>query len=452
MTFNLGLRFDSQKAKNLPSDAPANPSFPNVVPGLSFGGDSDYLISWNSISPRAGFSFALDEGRKTVLRASYARYYDQLSYGNVADENPSQYGYLAYGWNDINNDKFVQPGEVLFNDFHYNVNIDPDNPAAVGSTVNKVDRNYKPKHDDEVVFGLDRELAPNLAVGAAVSWRRSSDWDYRPRLGGACTGEPTVDTCRIIQPSEYTQNAPVTANGFTAFTFSPNSALVTAGGGGRIRTNRPDYTTTFTGLELTLTKRLSNRWMTRLAFSYNDWVENFGSTPVTALGSPGRTETDPLVDGGQVASLSGGSGKASFYTSIKWQLYATGMVQLGWGFDLSGAMFARQGGPYPISNRLSGGRDATQSALATEAVDTFRYDTLYNLDLRLAKTVKLGGSSVVLSAEWFNVLNNDLVLSRARYSNQAIFTSTVAGAEPGLGRIEEVISPSIIRFGARFTF
>jgi hypothetical protein len=50
------------------------------------------------------------------------------------------------------------------------------------------------------------------------------------------------------------------------------------------------------------------------------------------------------------------------------------------------------------------------------------------------------------------VLNNDVVLSRYRFADQAPFTSTIAGAAPGLGRIEEIISPSIFRLGARFSF
>lgn len=450
-TFNFGVRYDSQTAQNLPSEAGANPSLPNVVPALKYGG-SDVLIDWKTISPRFGMSYALDESRKTVARASYAYYADQLSFGNVANENPSQYGYLAYGWNDANRDRVVQPNEVQLGNFQYNVNIDPRNPGAVGSTVNKIDRDLKPRRDHEVVIGVDREIGPNLAVGAAYTWRKGLDWEYRPRLAGACSGEPTIGSCPIIGPSDYTFGAVTSANGFSARTASPNAALVTAGGGGRIRTNRPDYSTTFSGLELTAVKRLSNKWMGRVAFSLNDWVENFDGTPVSFLGNPGATETDPLVDGGQVALLSGGSGKASFYSSVKWQVYANGLVQLPAGFDVSGALFGRQGGPYPTALRLAAGRDGTVSALATPEVDTNRYPNLWNLDLRLAKNVKLGGANVTLSAEWFNVMNAGTVLARYRWANSTLFTNTSQGAEPGLGRIEEILSPSIIRFGARLTF
>jgi Carboxypeptidase regulatory-like domain/TonB-dependent Receptor Plug Domain len=454
-TFNAGVRWDGQKAKNLPGAAPANASFPDVVPALSYGG-GDNIIDFSDISPRLGLSYALDNSRRTVLRASYAYYAGQLAFGNVADENPSQFGYLAYGWNDLNADRFVQPNEVDFTNFQYNVNIDPANPGAVGSTVNKIDRNLKPKHDNEVVIGLDRELGANFAVGLAYTWRKATDWQYTPRLAGVCTGDPSVGSCPTMKPSDYTANAPTTANGYTAFTYSPIPALVDAGGGGRFRTDAPGYHTTFNGIELTLVKRLSNKWMGRVAASWNDWKEYWDGTPYSLGsddGNPTPAETDPVQSGGPVAFLSGGSGKASFYTNVPWQIYANGLYQLPWGFDLSGTFFAKKGGVYPVSVRLSGGRDGTNPALATIPIDSNRYDNVWDMDLRLAKTIKFkGNAGVTLSAEWFNVLNNNFVMGRYRYANNASFINTSQGAISGAGRVEEILAPSVFRFGARLHF
>ncbi len=454
-TFNAGVRWDGQKAKNLPSEAPANASFPNAVPALTFGG-SDNIINFSDVSPRLGMSYALDASRRTVLRASYAYYAGQLSFGDVANENPSQFGYLAYGWNDLNGDRFVQPAEVDFSNFQYNVNIDPDNPGAVSDTPNKIDRNYKPKHDNEVVIGLDRELGANFAVGFAYTWRTASDWSYRPRLAAKCSGEPSLANCPIMQPSDYTKNAPTTSNGYTAYTYSPNPALVSAGGGGRFRTNAPGYSTTFNGLEFTLVKRLSNKWMSRVALSWNDWKENWDGTPYslgTDPGNPTPTENDPLQNGGPVAFLSGGSGKASFYTNVPWQLYANGLYQMPWGLDLSASFFAKKGGVYPVSVRLSGGGDGTNNALATIPIDSLRYDDVWDADLRLAKTIKFGhGAGLTLAAEWFNVFNNNFVLGRYRYANSSSFTNTSQGATSDRGRVEEILAPSVFRLGARFSF
>ena len=409
----------------------------------------------DSISPRVGLSYALDDSRRTILRASYASYADQLSFGNAANENPIQYGFLAYSWNDTNNDRRVQPGEVNLNDYLYNFNINPNDPGSVEATANKVDRNLKPKRDHEVVIGLDRELGENFAIGLAYTWRRASDWNYTPRLGGLCTGEPTADSCRIIQPNEYTARAPVSANGYTAFAYAPNASLVSAGNGGRLLTNAPGYHTTFNGIEATLTKRLSSGWMARVAFCWNDWTDHWDGPPYSLNadgGNPTPTENDPLQQGGPVTLLSGGSGKASFYSIVPWQLYANALYQAPWGIDISGTLFAKKGGVYPVDIRTSGGADGTNSALATSSIDEKTYANLWNVNLRLAKTIKLGKAGLTISGELFNVANSSTILSRYRFANSSAFTDKAAGAETGIGRIEEVISPRILRVGARFSF
>src|SRR5258707_12940755 len=97
-----------------------------------------------------------------MLRASLGRYARSLSYGDVSRENPVSTGYLAYSWNDLNHDKFVQPNEVNLGDFLYNDSIDPANPGAVSSSPNKVDRNPKANHDNEFIVGIDRSLDPNF--------------------------------------------------------------------------------------------------------------------------------------------------------------------------------------------------------------------------------------------------------------------------------------------------
>ena len=42
-------------------------------------------------------------------------------------------------------------------------------------------------------------------------------------------------------------------------------------------TNPLNATYIIKGVEVTLNKRLSNKWMTRIGFAYNDWVDNVGA-------------------------------------------------------------------------------------------------------------------------------------------------------------------------------
>jgi hypothetical protein len=454
LSLNLGVRWDQQKAKNLASEGPANASLPDLVPAASYPEDATYIIDWKDLSPRVGVSYALGESRRTVARASYARYANQLQFADVQSENPVSPGFLAYAWNDLNGDRFVQPNEVMVDQFLYSYNIDPANPGGLQSP-NKVDRGYKATHTDEFVAGIDHELMPNFAAGVAYTYRHISDLPYMPRLAGTCGDPPTAASCPIIQPSEYTAGDPVTAGGYTVFAYAPDPALVDAGGSGQLLTNQPGYAQRFNGFELTLTKRLSNKWMGRVAFSYNLFKQSYdaGVVPVNgggniqgggsvqlANGNPTPTDRNSLRND-FVAAQSGGSGRKTFYTTPRWQIYANALVEIPWGLEVSGAIFGREGQALPQYIAIDAGADGSLNVLATPTVDARRYNNVWDLDLRLAKVVKLGPTAVTLSAEVFNVFNSGTVLQRFRRVDSSSFD-----------RIDEILSPRIARFGARLSF
>jgi hypothetical protein len=458
LSVNIGVRYDLQRAKNDAASVPANPGLPNLVPALSVGGATSYGISWSDFSPRVGLSYAFEDSRKTVGRLSYARYAEQLPFGLINNINPVAAGALAYTWNDINGDKVVQPNEVLLDQFQYSYGgVNPSSPGSAVSP-NAIDQNFTAAHSNEVVAGLDHELLPNFAVGVAYVWRKNSDIAYYPRLAAACSdpSNPTMATCPIITPNEYVAGKPVTQRGVTVIPFSPTSALVNAGNGGRILTNQPGYSQSFSGLDFTLTKRLSNKWMARVAVTYNHYTQNFTGTPVGGVfvqqgsgaaqaafqGNPTPTTYNSLVNGDIVSAQSYGSGPATYYTSPTWQVYANGLVQLPWDFELSTAIFTRQGQISPEFINVHAGGDGTLKELATSTIDANRYPNVFDADLRLAKNVKLGGSVVVvLSAEAFNIFNGNTTLQ----TNNSLSSST-------FGRINEILSPRIVRFGARLTF
>ena len=90
-TFNLGVRWDGQTAKNLDSEVPANATFSNLLPALAAPGDRRQRAWSGAHSRRAsGLSYAFDESRKTVLRASYAGYSEQLAFGEVGRREPGR--------------------------------------------------------------------------------------------------------------------------------------------------------------------------------------------------------------------------------------------------------------------------------------------------------------------------------------------------------------------------
>jgi hypothetical protein len=161
---------------------------------------------------------------------------------------------------------------------------------------------------------------------------------------------------------------------------------------------------------------------------------------VRSQGNPTPTENNSLTDD-LVGAQSGGSGRATFYMSPTWQIYANALVQLPWELELSGAVFGRQGQISPQFIGVTAGRDGTLNVLATDKIDEVRYDDVWDLDLRLAKTIRLGPTGVTLSAEAFNVFNSGTVLQQNRQLSSASHD-----------QILEILSPRIVRFGARFSF
>ena len=443
LTVNAGVRYDHQYAFNEASTAAANPVFPDLLPALVYDG-SGPTITWKDFSPRASVSVALDESRKTVLRGSYARYAGQLFPNDVTTANPVG-GYstlIAYKWIDKNGDHFASKDEILLNEgILYYGNVDPTHPTAAVSP-NKIDPNYHASKDNEVVVGIDRELAGNFAVGAAYTWRKVTDVSsWFPRIG--------------MTSANYIANAPVTSRGYTAQTFSPDPDLVAATNSGRILTNRPQYSTGYNGLELTLVKRMSNKWFARAAFSWMDWHENLEGP--LAIQNPTRTDvtggqagvaedgkSGPQVNGGQVAPRSGGSGKGDIFYNARWQFVLNGLYQLPGNFEIGTSVFGRQGYVFPVVLRLPAGGDSSSQfrTLAVPTLDTNRYDSVWDADFRLANNIKLAGhASMQVTADLFNAFNRGTILGRNRQATSSAFRSPT-----------DVLSPRILRIGLRFNF
>jgi hypothetical protein len=438
-TIDVGVRYDRQGGAALASVTAANPAFPNLVPGLNFAG-YDAPFTWNNVSPRAGLTYALDASRKTVARASYARFAGQLDSASVGYMNPSSSaGVAVYRWLDLNADHFAQADEVQTSQFVAAANgFNPANPTAVTSS-NRIDPNLKAPVTQSFVAGLDRELRANLSVGVNYTYTKTTDllgnatFSVTPRVG--------------VSLSDYTAGPTLTGtlpdgSAYSVPTFIANAAKVTAGGSGFLLTNWNGYSTDYHGLELSAVKRLSNRWMGRVGVSLNNAREHYQPQAMyDTNGNPTRTITEPLVNGGQFAPMSSGNGTGNVFVNAKWQFNANGMYQAPYGLELAANVFGRQGYPFPLFRTQALGNDSGLNVLVTPHIDTFRYDNVWNTDLRLAKTLKIQTVSVRLIGDLFNVLNANTALVR---NNNVLSTQ--------FNVIAQNLSPRIFRAGVVIGF
>jgi hypothetical protein len=189
-----------------------------------------------------------------------------------------------------------------------------------------------------------------------------------------------------------------------------------------------------------LNKRLSNRWMSRVSFAFNNAREHFNDPAgrYDTNGNPTGTGAEPLVDGGQFApQLNGGSG--NYFLNAKWQLNASGMYEAPYGVQLSANLWGRQGYPFVIVRSTSLGtapNTETLNVLTTSTVDAFRYDNVWDADLRIAREFRLQRAQVRVMADLFNLLNANTALVRVNN-----ITSTTFNA------ITQNMTPRILRFG-----
>jgi hypothetical protein len=440
LTLTLGLRFDRQRSRNEATSVDPNPEIPTLLPGLDYAGDSDWPVTWDTLSPRAGFTYALDEDRKTLVRGSYAWYAGQLQTTAAGNINPVAASFLEYDWQDLNGDEIVQNSEVDFSRLRNFSNVDPLDPGALGETPNRIDPDLKANRTHEIVLGIERELVPNLAAALAYTWQKTND------LTAMQTVLPSwYPWVGINSTRDYSLGAQECANGYCATPYVLNSEALLRPDvtGGFYLTNRDDYSWTYNGIEASLTKRLSNKWMGRVTFAWNDVVENVGPN-ASLLSNPGPYPTDPKQDGGQVVQWGGGTSGKTYYFNAKWQMSANALYQLPADFEIAANLFGRQGYPNPIYLSLDAGElDGVIYVLADGTkVDTERFPSLWDLDLRLAKNFAFGKKvRFTLAAEMFNVLNSNTEMNRINQANSSSY-----------GRLDEILAPRIVRFGAKVSF
>ncbi len=437
ITIDVGVRYDRQYGRALPSQTIANKGFPNVVPGIDFAG-YDPPFYWNNFTPRVGITYALDENRKSIIRASFSRNAGQLSTIDtiVGHANPSSsVGYVEYPWTDLNGDHLAQTNEVNVNAplLASGGGFNTANPTSVASA-NRIDPDFKAPIATGVVIGFDRELIPNLAVSVNYTYGRTINHANTPFIGLTGTdftlGTPLTGTL----PDGSTYNIP---------TYIPDANKVAAVGGGRLYTNYDGYVTMFNGLEFAVNKRMSNRWMMRLGAAWNNPTEDYDQNPpVNNLGNPTRLDEYPLVSGGQLAPRSSGSGSGDIFVNQKWNFNLNGAYQLGWDMEVAGNLFGKQGTPFPIYRNAALGRDGSRRVLLTPELDTDRFPSLWDLDLRWAKTARFGGrGNLQFIADLFNVFNSATEINRVRNAGATNFRALTSN-----------LSPRILRFGLRVGF
>ena len=445
-TINLGLRFDNQVGSVLPSESAAVPGFENVLPKVVAPG-IDSALTFNLLQPRVGVTYALDESRKTQLRATYAMFTSQIGTGAASFLSVAQV-----------------PVRLLPRRRHQREQVGrPERGQSVnGGGLGRVRHQQPQRHRHVVQQGrrlrrAEDERGHLRSRPGAVPRLRHERVVYVPphreRQLAAAHRHHEGELRAGRHPDRHAAGRRQGAGSYGWNVFRsdlrPRQRELDPGRQGHRVSDAPGYHQKYMGFEVSATKRMANNWMARLGFSTNDWREYFDD-PNTSQTDPTSVLGTPNIDGGYVVSASGGSGKSGIYmVQPKYQFIANGSYQAPWDINFGVNFLIRQGYPMPWFRRTTGIADPNSSTKQLLAVGDFGQDRLpatSTVDIRVGKLIKLG-SRVNLNIDFdvFNLMNSATVLGRQYDMSRTTGTT----ASPN---VLEIMQPRIARIGGRITF
>lgn len=470
LTANVGIRYDKQEGENLPRTLQASPLLPSILPTVNYRG-GDIGFEWTDITPRLGLTYALGADRKTLLRASYSRFADQLGTGTGSVLNPTGGVSYAYFYSTNQGTPNVGVGDIIDLDGNgvinaddvigWSGNVDPRTGQPLVS--NAVDGDLSAPLTDELLFSVEHALLPEFVVGVNLTYRKLTNFVTGRRLvfdnsNAFCTAclssvgrtdrasdyERVVVTGRTINGQVVPFTTP-DGKPYTVEYYRLRSNLSSRNGAYFTNSDREQE---FKGGALTFNKRLANRWMLRGNVSYSDWT--WSKVPSSELPNPtlvlggGNREGDDVLQG----SGTGSGAKGGVYINSNWSYSVNGLYQIApdrpWGFNAALNLYGRQGYPVPYFHRVFLGANEQSGSInvqATARPDTYRLDDVHMLDARLEKEFTFSNFGLTIGADCFNVFNQAYVLQRNHRLQQATSND-----------VREIASPRIFRFGARLSF
>jgi carboxypeptidase family protein len=437
-TINVGLRFDHQHDIATPGTVPANRILPTQLPAINFPG-ADSGVRYNDWAPRIGLVYDLTGTGKSVLKATYNRYYGLGVFTAAALEPTGTTTTLRFPWKDLNGDKVVQANELqvfkadgrTLNLLNSPAGYDPANPGSPVTTA-KVDSNMTNDVTNEFIFGLDHEVMTNFAVGAMYIYRKYTNFcgsASQQCVGNAVRYLDSTDLYLSGGAQTFTAacgNSLCGQSSYTGQYYNISRAL----NSNTIQENVGQYRT-YNGIELTARKRLSHHYMVTGSYVYN---RELNYTPLASIDYLDPTNHSPID---LVSGYEDGTRNSPHVFKV------SGLYQLPYDINASASYNAHSN--FPFNPNITTG--TRPNGIGTVAIllyptNSLRYPTVQTLDLNFDKSIRFGGPRrITLNMAIFNVTNSNTVLAQTVRQNTAT-----------ANYVTTIIGPRVIRFGARINF
>jgi hypothetical protein len=413
LTLNLGFRFDHNVGTLPAQSVPAR----EFAPAASLAETSP--IKQNIGVWRTGAVYDPIGDGKTALKASFSRYGLQVGIDRVLNVNPFQSDFQLCKWTDPNNDGIAQLGEIsACNGF---TGITSHYASATGP---------RWPHSDEVTAGVERQIAKDTRV-AVMYYHRTN----RDQIGVRNVAAP---------PSAY---APYTINipngpGGTVASPKPTTATVYNllpqfnGLQNNIVDNQSYLDTNYNGVDLSASKRMSNRWQMVAGVSIG---RNEGGLNSTG----GQSSTADLNDPNLTLY---NKGVVGLDTKVGFRL--SGSYQLPYDLLIAGSLVSNSGGAYVSTYNASAASVANVFAMTRAQQQIFlsargdeRLPTVTTADIRISRAFRFSqGRRITPEIDFFNINNAAPAVT---------ITSAVGGSYLAP---TQLLAPRIIRVGFSVNF
>jgi Carboxypeptidase regulatory-like domain len=418
VTLNLGLRWSFYDGYLPEQSGGGGRWYPQTTyPKLESG------FNWNTLAPRTSVVWKVTDDGRNVAKASYSRYYEVMYTGEFADViNPNTInttGLATYRWfGDLNGNGAVDSGEY-----------DPVPLSTVQPRLNRIDPKLKDPKTDEITFGYQRELAANIGFSALWIQRWFNDATVDQEVGIPVNGY-TPQMFNDPGPDNLVNTAddrPITLYNVLAQYRGQNVAF---------HTNFPG-TQRYKGLELSIFKRMSNRW--QLMGSYV-WSRLDGDLVV-----------DPNNPNVNIPTHAVGRGSNDQPHAFK----LLGSYQAPLGINLGVNYQALSGLPRDRTFRTTLTQGST--TVRAEPRGTYRADFLNLLSLKVDKMFRLHPHANISGfLEVHNLLNSNAAQSNIgtltqAFASQAAFDAARATTSY-FGRTQEILAPRILKLGVKYSF
>jgi outer membrane receptor protein involved in Fe transport len=413
LTLNLGVRFESIEGW-YPAGGVGGVNFERS----EFPVQRD-VISYKNAAPRLGFVYDLFGDRKSVIRGSYGRYYNQVYTDEFAAAVPYAFGSKIYQWNDLNHDLVWQPGEE-------GALISNSTVPALG----KIDPDVQQSYVNSGTIGFERELTPTLSVGASVIIK--NEHNLAETINAALPFDTAFVPVTLKNPLD---GSPITVYAQDPATRGIPTVRLYTNPGTETCSFCPDLTRKYRGLELTAHRRMSNHWQFFASYVYE---KNYGTK------GTGHAESQANVFAGPNTVV---NADGRLTEDRPHQFKAQGSYELPYGVMASASYSLLSGLPWARQIRYlrtDSPQIIVESSITVlgEPIGTQRFDAVQDLSLRGEKRIKLGRSTLGLIVDVFNVMNLSTVTSLQQ----------IRVDHPDFGKPGEILTPRTFRFGARLSF